>query len=259
MEMRAVLLVAILQLAPAAEPLRSACFADAREIGTVIPLDQLEVQSALAGDGPTCYHVRVIQPSGTLTGYILGDSLPAIQRFIKRREHISEEEARAEARRAREAAPVKPSAAEQASGAADPLINTEFEDFAGRDALGKPVSLSGMHGRATIVTFWSPGDANSLSVLEQELPLYNEFHKNGLALVGVCTNPRADIAEVLDDVSLPWPQMNDREGLAGRYKVSPKGSKTFVLDADHRIVAAGSMGPEINKAVQKLLADPANQ
>jgi len=257
--MRPVLLIAVLQFALAAEPLRSGCSEDAKEIARVTPLDRLQVESALAGEGPTCYHVRVIQPGETLTGYILGDSLPAIQRFINNRERISEEEARAEARRVRETPPEKLPASEQATSPADPLINTQFADFTGPDALGKPVSLSGLHGRVTLVTFWSPESARSMSALMSELPLYNSFHHDGLAVVGVCTNPKADISEALDDVAVPFPQVSDQHGMAARYNVDPRAGKTFVLDADHRIVAAGQLGPEINKAVQKLLEDPANQ
>jgi hypothetical protein len=72
-------------------------------------------------------------------------------------------------------------------------------------------------------------------------------------------DPRADITAALDDAGVPWPQMPDESGLAARYHVDPKAGKTFVLDADHRIVAAGPMGPEITEAVRKLMAAPDNQ
>ena len=64
------------------------------------------------------------------------------------------------------------------------------------------------------------------------------------------------ITESLDDVTLPWPQMPDQSGLAARYHVDSRAGKTFVLDASHRIVAAGPMGPDIVKAVHQLLDTP---
>jgi len=96
--------------------------------------------------------------------------------------------------------------------------------------------------------------------LEHVMPLYNEFHKNGLAAIGVSMDPKTDrITEALDDITLPWPQVADQAGLAARYQIDPKAGKTIVLDSAHRVVAAGPMGPEIVKAVQELMSAPENQ
>jgi peroxiredoxin len=227
----------------------------------VTPNDRVQVESALAGDGLTCYKVNVVRSGESLAGYVLGETLPAIVVFVHRREMISEESARLEARRALEAARAKPQAnGPAAAKPADPLISTEFEDFAGRTELGKPVSLSGLNGRVTVVTFWTPGNVRSISDLNRVQPLYNQFHKSGLAAVGVSMGPKAgQITEALDDNTVPWPQMPDKSGLAARYHVDPRGGKTFVLDANHRIVAAGPMGPDIVKAVHQLLDAPAGQ
>jgi hypothetical protein len=89
------------------------------------------------------------------------------------------------------------------------------------------------------------------------MPLYNQFRKSGLAAVGVSMDPNTNhITDALDDRSPNWPQMADRTGLAAHYNVDPRAGKTFVLDSSHRIVAAGPMGPEIEKAVRQLLAAP---
>jgi hypothetical protein len=90
------------------------------------------------------------------------------------------------------------------------------------------------------------------------MALYNQFHSNGLAAVGVSMDPKASrVWEALDDVTLPFAQVPDQRGLAARYNVDSRVGKTFVLDASHRIVAAGPMGPDIVKAVHQLLDDPA--
>jgi hypothetical protein len=110
------------------------------------------------------------------------------------------------------------------------------------------------------VTFWSPKSVRSISELTRVLPLYNQFHRSGLAAIGVSMDPKAGrIADALDDVTLPWSQMPDQSGLAARYNVDPRAGKTFVLDASHRIVAAGPMGPDIVKAVHQLMDAPAGQ
>jgi peroxiredoxin len=257
--MHALLLLALLGAASAGEPLRSGCMTDDQQIGSVGPSDHIQVESALAGESSTCYKISVVRGDTSLSGYVLGESLPAIDLFVRRREKVSQESAIAEARLAREAARAKTQANEPGK-AVDPLVSTQFEDFAGRDVNGKPVSLSGLNGRVTVVTFWSPGSPGSISELTHALPLYKEFHKSGLAAVGVSMDPKAGrISESLDDIMLPWPQMADQSGLAARYHVDPRAGKTFVLDASHRIVAAGPMGPDIVKAVHQLLDAPASQ
>jgi len=57
----------------------------------------------------------------------------------------------------------------------------------------------------------------------------------------------------LDDIILSYPQIPDRGGLAARYQVDPRAGKTFVLDSSRRIVFAGAVGPEMEKAVRQLL------
>lgn len=255
--MHAILLLALLQAAPAGEPLRSGCSADDAQIGSVGPADRVEVESALAGGSLTCYKINVTRPETSLSGYVLGESLPAISVFVHRREKASEESARQEARLAREAARAK-TQGKEAERSADPLVSTKFEDFEGRDPDGKSVSLSGLNGRVTVVTFWSPNSPSSITQLTHTMPLYKEFHKSGLAAVGVSMDPKAGrISEALDDIMLPWPQVPDQKGLAARYNVDPRAGKTFVLDASHRIVAAGPMGPDIIKAVRQLMEAPA--
>ncbi len=260
--MNILLLFALLQFqadgTSVGQPLRSGCSPDDEQIGSVSATDRVEVQSALAGGGPTCYKITVTRGETSQAGYLLGDSLPAIDTFIQRREKASEEAAREEARLALEASRVKPRAIETAKSA-DPLVSTQFADFAGRDAFGKTVSLSGLRGKVTVVTFWSPGSTRSISELTRVLPVYNEFHKRGLAAIGVSMDPKTgSISEALDDITLPWSQIPDHSGLAARYQVDPKAGKTFVLDASHRIVAAGPMGPEIVKAVRQLMDPPSS-
>jgi hypothetical protein len=93
----------------------------------------------------------------------------------------------------------------------------------------------------------------SRSELESIMPLYNTLHNKGLAAVGVGmdSNPN-HLSEVLDDTNFAWPQVPDSGGLAARYHVNPKSGETFVLDSSYHVVAAGPMGPDIEKAVRQL-------
>jgi len=203
----------------------------------------------VAGWDAACYKITVSRPAGNLTGYVLGNSLPAIAEFQRQREKASVAAAEVDARAALKQAAADPKSAE--TEPKDPAVSTQFRDFSGRDYHGKPVSLSGLKGRATLVTFWSPTNAQSQDDLTRERPLYNQLHKNGLEAIGISMDPRAiriDLA--LEDRSFEWPQMPDRSGLAALYHVDPRAGKTFVLDASHKV------GPEIEKAVRQLLAAP---
>ncbi|HLK34092.1 MAG TPA: TlpA disulfide reductase family protein [Terriglobales bacterium] len=263
--MHLLLVLALMQAAPAApvagEPLRSGCFDDDQQIASITSKDRVRVEMALAGESQTCYKVMVTRGDENLAGYVLGESLPAVAQFVHGRERASQAAAELDARLAREAAR-KPSEkpGEPAAKPTDPLVSTQFEDFSAKDANGKPISLSGLKGQVTVVSFWSPGNKGTISQLESVMPLYNQFHSKGLAAVGVSTDPRADhVWQALDDVTLPFAQVPDQSGLAAKYHIDPRAGKTLVLDASHKIVAAGPMGPEIVKAVQHLLNVPENQ
>ena len=243
------------QAAAPGEPLRSNCAPDAESIATVALADRIQVISALAGEGKPCYKITVSRPGQNLTGYVLGDALPAIREFERQREMASQAATEAQARLARaQAAPAQEKDKDKESDKPkDPLISKEFANFSGIDSNGKAVSLSGLKGRVTLVSFWPPNDGRRQ--INQVMPLYNELHKNGLAAVSVSLDPNpAHLADAIDEAPVTWPLMADRSGLAAQYNVDSKAGKVFVLDSGHRIVAAGPMGPDIEKAVRQLMA-----
>jgi len=256
MSMHTILLLVLLEAAVswAAEPVRSGCSTEDPQIATAGASDNIEVQMARAGEGPkTCYKVVVMGQGQRLTGYVLGDSLPAVAAFVKRREEESKLVSEAQAR----ATLAAPKADKSPAQALDPNAPGHIDDFAWRDWQGKAGSLSGLGGRVTLVTFWPPKNRKSRAELNSVMPLYNELHNKGLAAVGIAMAPSPkSMYEVLDDTSYKWPQVPDRDGLAERYHVDPRVGETFVLDASHNVVAAGPMGPDIEKAVRKLLAAP---
>jgi hypothetical protein len=249
---------AFLQPTPAGEPLRSGCSPDDGELATVGPKDPVKVLLSVAGWDTACYKITVSRPGGNLTGYVLGNSLPAIRDFERQLERASAAASQAEARLALEHAAAAPKSSEaQPEKPKDPLVSTQFKDFSGRDSKGKPISLSGLRGRVTLVTFWSPKSQESQNDLMRAMPLYYQFRRSGLEAVGISMDPRGkQIDDALGDRDPGWPQMPDQGGLAALYHVDPRAGKTFVLDASHKVVAAGPMGPEIEKAVRQLLATP---
>jgi len=255
--MLTLLLLAFFQAPSLAEPMRAGCSPDEAVVVTLNARDRVEVQTARQGENDqTCYKVLVTRAGQSLTGYVLGgEALPAIDAFVHRRERESAQATEAQAQLARQAEEAEAAKkAEAAKPALDPGLPAHFDDFSGLAPNGNPVSLSDLEGRAIVVTFWSPENRGSMHKLEALLPLYNQLHKRGLAAVGVSMNPDASrITEALDDVTLPWPQIADQNRLAAKYHIDPKAGQTFVLDASHRVVAAGS---DVEKAVRQLLDAP---
>src|ERR1700721_347835 len=109
--MRTMLVLAFLQVAWAGEPLRSGCSPDNEQLSSVGPSDQVKVLLAEAGWDSPCYKITVTGPGQNLTGYVLGNALPAIQEFQRQREQASAAASEAQARLAlAEAAATKKSA-----------------------------------------------------------------------------------------------------------------------------------------------------
>lgn len=245
------------QTAGGATPMRSGCWPDAPLIATLNATDQVVVETARAGESDkTCYKVMLTSAGKSSSGYVLGEALPQVAEFVRLREKESEEAAKMQARMALEA-PVTKKAGPDAPKSTNPFVDTKFQNFSGQQANGKSVDLSSLNGRAVVITFWSPKGHASQDALMQVMPLYNQLHKSGLAAVGVSMDPNPHhITAALDDVTPNWPQIADQSGLAAHYNVNPQSGETFVLDASHRVVAAGPMGPEIEKAVRQLMAAP---
>src|SRR5258708_27923423 len=98
MPMHVLLLLAFFQ-APAAapEPLRSGCSSADEQIAVVAAGDSVQVQMALGGEEKTCYKLRLTRSGETLTGYVLGEGLPAITDFVWHRQKASVEAAQPQA------------------------------------------------------------------------------------------------------------------------------------------------------------------
>jgi len=242
----------------AAPSLRNGCEAGDQELVQVTPEDTVQVISALAGSEKTCYKVTVSRNGTKTVGYVLGEALPAVASFAHAREKAAAAsfEEQAQWRRLSSTSP-KPAPEKSRSAAGlPPNMPRTFEDFSARDAVGNRTSLSGMGGRVVLVTFWSPGSPASMRQLVSLAPLFNQYKSSGLKAVGISADPNPSrVLEALDDVTLDWPQIPDRSGMAARYGANAKAGTTLVLDANHHIVAAGLSGPGLEQKVRELLAE----
>ncbi len=244
--------------APPAQPLRAGCDAQDHEIAQVTQADEVRVLSAITGADQACYQLVLRRGRTEVTGYILGEDLPAVEKFVRQREKADVAAFEAQARRARVMATRPKPAQNGASGVShQPDIPEVFEDFSARDTTGKVVSLSALGGRVVLVTFWSPTSPASVSQLVSLMPLYNQYKRSGLKAIGVSADPNAShAAQALDDITPGWPQVPDRAGLAKRYSADAITGTTLVLDRSHHIVGVALSASELEQKVRELLAQP---
>ncbi|HLJ47412.1 MAG TPA: TlpA disulfide reductase family protein [Bryobacteraceae bacterium] len=238
--MHAVLFFAFFQAAPPTEfPLRAECSNDAAVITSVGRAEPINIVSSLAGDGPTCYHVRLDRGSKSVVGYIIGAEHPSILAFERERAILQ----------ARESVPVP--AAQTAPPIEEPVHPAYFDNFSGVDAAGNPISLARMKGKVFLVTFWSPAVKRSRQDLASLGDLVGEYGARGLTAIGIAMDSNASrISGVLDDTPVTWPQFPDRIGLAAKYGVDRNSATTFVLDESHRIIAVSPRRDELAKIVR---------
>lgn len=242
-----------------AQTLRATCDTASPEVAQVTPAQQARVVSAIAGGEQTCYEIVLRQDGEEITGYVLGEGLPAVAAFVRQRENAAVTSFEGQDRWARLAASQAKSLAKHHPAAASgkPDILAVFGNFSARDTTGKSISLSGLGGRVTLVTFWTPGSSTSIHQLVSIVPLYNEYKHRGLRAIGISADPNASHAlAALDDIVLGWPQIPDQAGLAKQYDANPRAGTTLVLDSSHHIVAAGLSGPELELKVRQLLEQP---
>jgi len=236
------------------QPLRTGCDTGAPPFAQVTPADDLRVVSAIAGGDQTCYEVVLRRDGIDVTGYVLGEGLPAVETFVRQRQKAAvssfegqNQWAHLVAKQAKSVSPTghKPDAA------------AVFEDFSARDTTGRSISLSGLGGRVTLVTFWSPRSPGSVNQLSSLIPVVNQYKHSGLRAIGISADPNASHAvEALDDITLGWPQIVDRAGLTKKYGADAKAGTTLILDGSHHIVAAGLSGSELEHKVRELLQQP---
>ncbi len=244
--------------APPAQALRTGCDAQDQEIAQVTRADEVRVLSAIIGGDQACYQLVLRRGETEVTGYLLGEDLPAIEKFVRQREKADVAAFEAQARWARVMARQPKLARNGASGAGDkPGVPEVFEDFSARDTTGKYISLSGLGGRLVLVTFWSPSSPASVRQLISLMPLYNQYKRNGLKALGIIADPNAShAAQALDDITPGWPQVPDRAGLAKRYGADVTTGTTLVLDRSRHIVGVALSTSELERKVRQLLEEP---
>ncbi len=200
----------------------------------------------MVGEAVPCYAVSVIQSGNQVQGFVLGDTLPAIQEFERRRALESR-------------VPVEvplPSASAKAESEAKPHpTGPPFEPWSGSAINGRRVQIAPGSAKATLVTFWSVESAAARRYAETLSKTGASLIGKGVRSIGFLETPSLVRAKYyLDDMSLDYPQAIDSAHLAAKYGANAGRGTTLVLDESNHIIATSSDPAVIRAAVMSLLS-----
>ncbi len=128
---------------------------------------------------------------------------------------------------------------------------------------GRKVELKSLLGQPILVTFWSTTCATCINEMPHLVALYNEFHQDGLEIIGIAMpyDPPNRVVALSEKRKLPYPVALDIAGLAtkrfGNVSVTPT---SFLIDAEGNIVQhkVGQMNVEqLRTDIKALLQTPA--
>jgi hypothetical protein len=232
--------LAFVSCALASVQVRDACGEDSTIVATIQDTDPIQVNHGVVGESVPCYAVSVKQGSGEVRGYVLGNTLPAIADFERRR-----------AAESRIAIPAPPPEEAKAKKAAVVSTGPPFEPWTGVDIKGKKIHIGDGTDKVYLVTFWSAQSQAGRRTAEN----VQRFRLRGVNAFGlVRPTSFAILDSYLDDMGLNYPLAFDRDGLAAKYNADPNKGTTLVIDSSNHIVASSSNIEEIRAAVTKLLS-----
>ena len=136
-------------------------------------------------------------------------------------------------------------------------IGEKAPNFSANSPEGKRISLKETLGKVTIIDFWASWCGPCRGENPNVVALYNEFHAQGLNIIGVSLDKdAAKWKEAIAKDGLTWPQISNlkywNEPIAKMYNVESIPA-TFILDAKGNIVAKDLRGDALRAKVVALL------
>ena len=222
-------------------PIRAACDEAADIVADVGRDNSVRVISSMTLDA-VCYLVE----AGGVRGYLVGGGHPATEAFDRERRQGARELG----------APPRPKPVPAAAAPAPQSLRPKFPEFSGVDVQGTSFNLASIKGPVTLIYFWSPSNAASRKELEVVDRIYQRHFRRGLSAIGVSVSADPEpVRQLLNDVSISFPQYPDRCGIAKQVGVASV-PRMFVLNASHEIVESGRAS-ELQNAVNTLMRPPA--
>lgn len=123
---------------------------------------------------------------------------------------------------------------------------------------GDSLSIYGVKAKAKIIDFWASWCGPCRAENPNVKKIYERYKSKGLEIIGVSLDVKVDAwRKAIETDGLPWLHMSDLKGwnsiVTDVYQIHGI-PMLFVLDENNRIVGEGLRGEELEKCVQKVLA-----
>ena len=124
------------------------------------------------------------------------------------------------------------------------------------DLSGKDISLSSLRGKVVLLHFWAAEDQGSRILNSLLVDAYKKYKNKGLEIyqVNIGVN-RSEWIDVIDKDKLGWINVGDLEGsTSARLKYNIQSIPyNYLLDKEGKIVAKNLTGPNLDKALARIL------
>jgi len=124
------------------------------------------------------------------------------------------------------------------------------------DLSGKEIALSSLLGKVVLLQFWAAEDEGSRILNPLLVDVYQKYKQKGLEIyqVNIGSN-RSEWIDAIDKDKLKWINVGDLEGsnqarLSYNIQTIPYN---YILDKEGKIVAKNLTGPELDKALSRIL------
>ena len=94
-----------------------------------------------------------------------------------------------------------------------PLI--ENIELKGEAVSGSEIALSDYKGKVVLIDCWGTWCGPCVASLPKLKALYEEYHEQGLEIIGVAADEKEDLEKFLVKRPLPWQQIVDADGKLG--------------------------------------------
>ena len=130
-------------------------------------------------------------------------------------------------------------------------------DFTLNTPEGKPLSMHSIKAKVKVLDFWASWCGPCRSENPNVVKMYNEFHKEGLEILGVSLDNKQEAwVKAIKDDHLTWPQVSDLKGwnsTAAKLYAINGIPHIVVLDENNVIVAKNLRGDALKAKIAEML------
>lgn len=131
-----------------------------------------------------------------------------------------------------------------------------YPDITLPDYQGKNISLSSLTSKVILIQFWSAFNRDSRIQNQALVDLYAKYKSKGLEIYQVSVDTARNAwLDAIETDGLKWINVGDMKGSLAAvhaYNIQSLPSN-YILNNDRRIVAKNLQGPELDKAIARLL------